>query len=263
MNYKIITDEAKLQEFVDWLPELAYNEMFYCCLFARSKYVNEKDPETGKAIKHIKSDKQQLKRFTATKERLIDKIRQCEVKVGSYVQYSHETQDRNSPFIRTAIPQECLAMYINPNPRDLEKATKQGLKKFADLVTKPYGGYNPQAEIMSEIQKSKGNKVYFDIDIDGVSYEDVRGTIDGFVNKEAVNVLNTRGGFHLLLELKKIAPEYVKTWYRNITALPYVDIIEDLEGGEENNPGGIMIPIPGTFQGGYTPNFIKIAGNEY
>ena len=50
-NYTIITDLEALKQFVDWLPNLEFNEVFYCALFARSKYVN-----TGE-IKHIKTDK--------------------------------------------------------------------------------------------------------------------------------------------------------------------------------------------------------------
>lgn len=237
MNYKIINDLSILESFINWLPNLKNNEMFYCSLFARSKYVNTNE------IKHIKSDKQQLKRFTVTKERLIDKIKQCEVPLGSYYQYTN----KNGKIEKTSIPQEALAFYINPNPRDLEKATKQGLKKFAELITKPYGNYKPHAEIMSEIQKAKGTKVYFDLDIDNKDFDIVKDQIYQFINKEALNVLQTRGGFHLLLELSKIDNQYTKTWYKELTSLPYVDI-----------SGDNMIPIPGTYQGGFTPKFLKI-----
>lgn len=168
-----------------------------------------------------------------------------------YVQYSHETQNINSPIVRTGIPQECLALYINPNPRSLEKAAKNGLKKLADLITKPYGGYNPQVEIMSEIQKAKGNKVFMDFDIDHKGWEEIKDEVLQFINKDALHIVQTRGGIHLLIETAFIAEEHKRHFYNGLTSLDYVDI-----------HGDNMIPVPGTFQGGYTPNFIKTESYE-
>jgi hypothetical protein len=67
MNYQIIMDEQKLTDYVHWLPELGPSETFYGSLFARKKYCS--------SIPWPGGDKTQLKRFTATKENLIAKIR--------------------------------------------------------------------------------------------------------------------------------------------------------------------------------------------
>ena len=226
MNYKIIQDEEKFKEFIDWLPELKNGETYYIALFARSKYCLEKG--------EMKADKQQLKRTVATKEWIYRKVKQMEVEIGAYTQ-------GNSP-----IKQETLALYINPNPRSHEKAAKEMLKKLANLITEPYNGYNINAESLSELQKAKSRGIFFDIDFDYVTIEDVREKISEYLNEECIIFLQTRGGFHLLVEVDKIKSELKKSWYKNITSIEGVDI-----------QGDNMIPVPGCCQGGFIPKFVK------
>lgn len=224
MNYSIIADEGRLRAFVDWLPELKQGEQYYVTLLARKKY------DTSGVLK---SDKAQLKRFTSTKELLVRKLRQLECAIGSYESDGQE------------IPQEALAVYITPNPRDLENAAKKSAIRLVELITKSYNGYNPHQIVLSEIQKSCKRKVYFDLDYDGVNTEDVLAAAKSHINSDCLTVLKTRGGIHLLVELNKIEKQFVKTWYQALTQIEGCDI-----------KGDNLIPIPGCFQGGFVPEFI-------
>lgn len=235
MNYKIIIDEQRLRDFIDWLPALEKHETYYCCLMARNKYVRD-DPKFANLV-HVKTDKAQLKRFTSDKERLFDKIKQLECEFGSYVQKG------------SVIPQEALALYINPNPRDMEKAAKASVKKLLDLILMPYNGYNPHQEVMSEIQrsKSKSDWIDFDFDLEIVYDADIpTKRFDAVLGSCAYRILRTRGGFHLLVDPNAIAPGMRKHWYKDISNMPNVDV-----------RGDNMIPVPGCVQGNFSPYFIK------
>lgn len=219
MNYKIITDLTKLKEFIEWLPELKDNEKYYCCLFARKKYCKD--------VVKIRSDKGQLKRFLATKENLLVKIKQLEIQDSDYV-----LKD-------TPVPQEALALYISPNPRCLKKAAFQMLKKTADLIYND-NNYNIHAEAMSCIQRSKSKTYHVDFDIDTKDVD--LSLMDSILPKKAYKILETRGGYHILVDISKVTEH--KYWHSGITNIFPVD-----------QTGDNMIPVPGTHQGGFTPYF--------
>lgn len=229
-NYKIVTDREVLLEFIDFLPELKENECYYICLFSRAKYCKEGGL--------ISSDKQQLKRVVASKkEYIIDKIKQMECPVGSY-----KTKRGDD------VPQESLALYITVNPRCQIKAMYTLQKKLLDIAYTRSSGFNINAEAMSALQKSKSRScfVVFDFDVDkeecadGYLYEWVRDR----VGSGAFEILITRGGYHVIIDPNKVDEDKRKTWYNEISKNPLID-----------QKGDMMIPVPGTYQGGHTPKF--------
>jgi len=223
MNYQIISDKEKLLAFIDWLPELEANEKYYCCLFARKKYCADL----------IKSnDKTQLKRFLSDKARLYQKIKQLEVPLGAY-----QLKD-------IAAPQESLALYINPNPRNLKKATYDGIIKFTQLLKNDNKNFNPHAELLSCIQKTIGRKIYLDFDVDFKDFDFDK--LNGIINPSCMDIVETRGGYHLLVRLAEIEKVYKKTFYKNISALGV------------DQTGDQLLPVPGCVQGGFVPKFIKV-----
>jgi len=206
-HYKIITNENKLREFIEWLPELADNEKYYCCLFARKKYCEDQITS---------ADKTQLKRFLA---------------IGAY-------QLKN-----IAAPQESLALYINPNPRDLKKATYQGIIELTKFLMNNRENFNPHSELMSCIQQSAGKKKYLDFDVDTKDFDFDK--LKDIINVSCLEIIETRGGYHILVKLDDLDPKYKKTFYKDIVALGV------------DQTGDQLLPVPGCTQGGFTPRFIK------
>lgn len=223
MNYELIVNPIELKAFIDWLPELKPTERYYISLFARRKY-----DKSGT----IKSDKAQLKRVLATKDRIIEKIRQMEISVGEY------TVDGVS------VPQEALAIYITPNPRCLKKASKTLAKRLVEVICENVD-INPVSEALTAVHQSLGSNYFKDFDYDGVDLEATLVEAYKIVNQSAVHVILTRGGFHLLVEMAKIEDAYKKTWYQGLTNIAGCDV-----------RGDNLLPIVGCFQGGYKPKKI-------
>jgi hypothetical protein len=226
MNYQIITNEEKLKQFIDFLPELSNNECYYVSLFARKKYCSL-----------LKNDKQQLKRFVAKKDYLYDKIKQLETEIGTY------------KVGNIIIPNEALAVYITPNPRSNIKAAIELQYELLRKLLEPEKTYdlNINALSLNHLQTSGGTKYFMDFDYDNVILDEILLQISESINLDACSVVITRGGFHLLVHLNKIKKEYVKSWYNNLTKIKNCDV-----RGSDN-----LLPIPGTTQGNFTPVLIE------
>lgn len=225
MNYQIITDEKALKDFIDWLPELKENEKYYLCLFARNKYCRE--------LTHIKSDKAQLKRFVSDKARMFDKIKQLEVELGAYKQKE------------TPVPQEALALYITTNPRDMYKASINTMVKFATSIRDQNVLMNPHQEALSEIQKAKSRTVWVDFDIDEKKASIIKEVKEYLNGTATYKIVETRGGYHLLVKPDTVHRSAKKDWYTFLSKIEGVD-----------QAGDLMMPVPGTYQGGFTPKFV-------
>lgn len=94
---------------------------------------------------------------------------------------------------------------------------------------------------MSCVQRSVGSKIY--IDFDYKPFDPSR--LDEFINRDCVDILETRGGYHILVRVKDIKPEYKSKFYNGIKSL------------NVDQTGDQMIPIPGCTQGGFIPKFIS------
>jgi hypothetical protein len=232
MNYQIITDENLLDEFIStFLKPCSPDETYYCCLFARSKYAKNEDGSNK--FPHIKTDKNQLKRFLATPNTLKLKIKQLEVPFGAYI-----TKDGEP------IPQEALALYITPNRRSQKKAMFKLMKRLIDIQESNGQGFNINAEAISAVQKSKSKTDWIDFDIDSKDID--ISSIENVLPLGTYKILETRGGYHIMIDRDKVKKSNApKNWYILLGQMFEID-----------QSGDNMIPMVGTYQGGFTPKFI-------
>lgn len=232
MNYKIIKDEIKFKEFIDWLPELKLNEVYYIVLFARGKYFPASYP-------YKVPDQNVLKRFTSEKDFLFQKVKQLEVEFGSYTMDGHP------------VPDDALALYIGINPKNMvdavAKLSIELTRTLVDLLKNPETKVKPQSELMTVIAKSGVKTMIMDYDFDGVGYDEVKADIQNVINDDACKVLSTRGGFHLLVELSKIDVNYKKGFHQGLLKIK----------GADQSGGRQLTPVAGCTQGGYMPHFIE------
>ena len=235
MNYKIICNEEKLKEFIEWLPDLKPNEQYYVQLLARKKY----NPETG-----LKADKAQLKRFTSTKEMLFHKIRQLELPLGLYESGG------------TDVSQDNLAVYITPNPRDLHKASLLLMREISDRLIRNDNAINPHTLSLNLIQTSTSRKVFFDLDIDfrtgdhRKAVNKFRADIENVINTDSLTFIKTHGGLHCLIKTEAIGKEYQKSWYQKVSQLT-CDEYEVTMNGDN------VLPVAGCIQGiDFSPYFL-------
>lgn len=220
-TYDIIVNEPELRKFIDWLPDLDRGEVYYIGLLARRKYCREENLGAMKA-------ESEIRRLVATKENLFSKISELECRRGAY-----------------NVPEESLAVYITPNPRSQEKALHALLIRTAEAVSRNHRVENVVSLAMSELHKARGKRRFVSFDFDGPLPYDL-GTC---VNIDAVDVVKTRGGWHVLVRPADVVPELRDSWWRSISQLP----------GRDSRAGDDMLPVPGCCQGeGFTPHLLSM-----
>lgn len=234
MNYKIILCEDELNKFINFLPNLDKNECYYFTLFARNKYLN--------GNKKLSLNNFTLKRFIVSKkEQIKNRIERLEIKKGLYL-------DKNND----PIPEECLALYIGINPRNIELAQKKMVSELFELCINNEVT-NLKSLAYTVIHNSSKNKRFTDFDFDFKNDENKQKiflkTVEELkkvLNIEAFNILITKNGLHVLVEHDKVKPEFKNSWYLKISALDNCDI-----------KGDNLIPVAGCNQGGFIPYLLK------
>lgn len=223
-TYKVITDLDALNDFIAWLPDLEKGECYYGALLARNKYTKDL------GIGTFNSDRHQCGRFLSLKQHIANRIWRMEAPMGSYTVKGF------------TVPQEALAFYLNINPRNHVRAQPTLIRSVTESVLSRRDRVELVEDATSAVRKTIGRKIFVDIDVDGTGIDEILKHIKGVVNVDAVMVVQTRGGFHIVFRTDLVEAKYRKSWYPTMMKLAGVDVV-----------GDTLLPVPGTIQGGFTP----------
>ena len=209
MFYKIIQDEEKLLEFIEWLPDISKDECYYLTLFARKKYDSS-----------IKSDKAQLKTIITNKERMLSKIKQLETKIGTYTLND------------VPVTQKSLVLYIT-TPRSHSEANRKLTKNIIDNLFKGIS-INPYKESLRCLQtaKSLSNKLLlFDIDDNNFDVKSI------YLNDDSYSIVKTRGGYRIIVYSTKVDWIFKKSFYMKLSNISdqtgdlFIPVVGCTQGG--------------------------------
>lgn len=225
MNY-CLSNIGVVSEYIDYyLPDLLSGETYLIKLITRSKYV-----------KTINGDKE-LKRILSSKEDILSNIKQLECEIPYYMGLNNNE----------------AVLYINPNPRSYEIFMRKTLETFQRKIEKPTlpnQNQDPMTLMFNIMNSSISRKIYHDINFNDVSPYTTLDKVIDYINYDCVKTLTTKSGVHFLIELSKVNNSKYPNWLENII---------NMKGCMKlySKYGDNMIPLPGSNQFGFMPEFIK------
>ena len=257
----LIKDNRQFDRFVNMMPDLIEDEVFFISLSARNKYLTDKERE------YYGLGRTEMFGRTVIKEK--EDFEFAMKKLATNLTY--KTTKNN-----LLIPEHALVVYVNVNPSSMIKAYEMLQHKMNQELFQVYhatkhrqevnydGFKRLERQLLNCIQKSRGSKHYIDLDFD--CNEDIlkefyytlfNGALkqgySEFTSKEMLkNIIVTQGGFHVLIEYKWM--DTLNLILKNLNLKNINDFIKQLnnlakeEGGEVIWNKNQMIPVPGTMQ---------------
>ena len=252
MNIKIIHNEKEILRFFnDCLPEISSNESYFLSLSIRRKYFTEEEKALYSLGGREMFDKKQI--VSHSGKNFLRAIKGFEVDEAYFKDKLGKT-----------IPKNKLTVYANLRTTNSIKALREfNAKSFDRLTSNPNKMGDLNNLLLSCYQRSSGSKKFIDIDFDIPKdrIDLVRKLVEE-INKrnhikdfDSVNykVIETNGGYHLLIEGKTIKSNIKK-------AIDFVNEIakKELDKYEIILNKNAMVPIPGTYQAGFPVKFVDI-----
>jgi hypothetical protein len=254
MQRKLIYNEEVVKNFVEnYLPDLEQGEVYFTSLSARNKYLTTEEREEYSLCKTEMFERKLVRR----KEKFLPVLRRYECDEMAYV-------TRNGK----PIPEKAIVCYLNINPSSAVKAASEVMAKIQEdaLMVVNSQSHADQTirglekldiKVMNAFQRNKGTRHFIDIDFDipdsEESYDLFQECVQKLIEKELkFFVVQTKGGFHVVVHKSSIKFNYTFL----LEAMEYefqclVSSEEEKDKIEVFQNKNEMIPVPGTYQGGF------------
>jgi len=211
------------------LPDEDSKVTHFVSLAARKKYAPTVKVRKGYFRREVIS--------CATPAKYLRTLRLYEVAQGLYV------DDVDQP-----LPPESLSVYTSVNARDFRRSLKTLFDKCADYAFQPTQDFSLVSAAKTAVQKSGcAIKSFVTLDLD-VPKE--APAVVAFLAERKIPVaftVQTRGGFHLLIDLLVLSGEQKRVVYR--------DVPKTFSRQSVSVDNDMMCPVPGTMQGGHEVTF--------
>lgn len=233
-------------------PNCLDTGIFFVMPWVRKKYWEDFPGSHSQATRHLS------RMFVAMKSKsVVDEesfahtfaryVMRCDVPEGSYVAEC----DGNS----YDIPKSAMAVYASIVPHDemqgMYKASQDFLQFLYDHA--PHDRFMAIPHLHASMHKSpcKGRMKVLDLDVDTKDTEKLAVLIDFLKSKglgdAAEIIMETRGGFHVILPAKKVGKNYNDLF----------QFCKDNEDWCTKSASDNVVPLPGTIQGGFNVRLME------
>lgn len=235
----MIVDAGQFDRFVEILPELGSDEVYFVSLSARKKYLSEEERE--------KYDLGRTEMFARQVARSKDQLYHVMRKLEGIL-------DQRTTRTGYSMPRHSVVVYANINPTSTVKATNKFVndinKAREQVMNATLKGSDPDfgafryadRTFMNCLQKSTGNRHFLDIDVDTNDESYVMALIDMLGDIEHY-VIQTKGGYHVMVVRETL----------NRSDIRLHEVVRSLDNsitdGEVIFNKNAMVPVCGTLQG--------------
>jgi hypothetical protein len=238
----LVYNTQQAQQFVDILPDLKDEEVYFVLLSARNKYLTVEEREQY----HLGRTEMFNRKLIRTKDNYTKVLSTMENDISNY-----KTKNGSD------FPYKSLVCYANINPSSGVQALRTFTYEanniiFDYLQNKQLGKSFKRLDtlLMNCYQKARARKYFIDIDCDVNNQIFIEPVLNDFEKHGILyHVIQTKSGYHIMIEASTVSYNFTEILAVQNSKLTVGEIIVNKNG---------MVPVPGTLQGQFPVNITTL-----